>query len=278
MLKSLLVSVVVFAAYTAAMFEGTFRDLDGAINSIDHIPQTQNKAYSEINNAFQNSGSYGQVMGGKFATGNVVYSGPEGEHVQSSGSYAQGKVQHFKNGRPFVTYGGRAVGYRAPICLIPVELSAPFHLKEDSYGYPKRYIYQELYNRPQVRAAILGLKPGQILHYPIKPHVRSLSKVDVSPVATGLGGCRQRKLSLRRFYAYGGQCWLINPTYQSISYVSCKHGCGYDVGDGSRSYCAGNHVTKYVWAYCEGLRYGARIQAVAVPLPKSCSCQTYQCK
>ncbi|XP_048240728.1 uncharacterized protein LOC125374052 isoform X1 [Haliotis rufescens] len=105
------------------------------------------------------------------------------------------------------------------------------------------------------------------------------------PVHTSKPICQSRKYALRRFWLHGGNCYVINPDYQKVTYARCSrhHDCSnctrpaYNVNHNTVNKCVETFETLDVWAFCDNLSKYDRIQRVGISLPKYCSCQTFTC-
>ncbi|XP_067660455.1 uncharacterized protein [Haliotis asinina] len=104
------------------------------------------------------------------------------------------------------------------------------------------------------------------------------------PVPTSKPICQSRKFALRRFWLNGGDCFVINPDYQKVTYAKCRYrdcsSCiqhSYGVNHKPVNKCVETFETLYVWAFCSKLTKFNRIKRVSINLPKYCSCQTFTC-
>ena len=90
--------------------------------------------------------------------------------------------------------------------------------------------------------------------------------------------CPATTATLRSFHFHGGECHVVNPEFQHVTYQRCsRRECNFCGVNRGVSACVEEFRWTTVFAYCNKLPEGSRISPLRLILPTSCTCQHFPC-
>lgn len=90
--------------------------------------------------------------------------------------------------------------------------------------------------------------------------------------------CPSQEYKLRSFFHHGGDCYVVNPEWQQITYNRCsRRECNFCGVNRGLSACVEDYRWFTVVAYCSKLEENSRIAPLRLILPVGCTCQHFAC-
>ncbi|GFS23752.1 hypothetical protein ElyMa_003397300 [Elysia marginata] len=90
--------------------------------------------------------------------------------------------------------------------------------------------------------------------------------------------CPSQEYKLRSFFHHGGDCYVVNPEWQQITYNRCsRRECNFCGVNRGLSACVEDYRWFTVVSYCTKLKEGSRIAPLRLILPVGCTCQHFAC-